>query len=377
VGQRVLNLRRCAINRRILSILTCLAGWLLLGLLLSACGGGGEDDNPVAAQRATAVPPTATPRSTALPDVPPAPELGQPERPLTLFFVPEGSRRAATDAADSLADYLGDELGLAVEVRLASDQSQALDAVCSGAPAAAWLDAFTAASAVERCGAEPVLTITRGRGSDATIGTSAELVTRTGIPSVRELAGRPFCRVEGEELTSWIAPGLILEAQGLDPFTDLGPIYTYPDAEEMIGALYRGECSAAAFVPDVFADLQNNPPRDLENAAGERVASEQLIAALTVLVPAADVSAPEGAWAGYPPNVIPYDILVFPPTSAIPAALRDQLVTSLEDFAGERDGQELLREVLDASGLLRLDAAAFEGFRAQVVQAGWDMAYTP
>lgn len=348
------------------------AAGLVISLALSACSGNQE---PVG-RHTTAVPVSPTPRATPLPDVPPVAPLGSEQRPLSLVFVlPEADQSAGASAVrQDLETWLLDELGLSVTVAFVENESEALRAVCTGTgdgtPAAAWMSAFSAMAAESGCNAEPALAVVRGTGTRAAVGTAVEIVGRAGLASLDALRGQAMCRATGEDdLTAWIYPSLLLTGAGVSPFTDMLAPQEYDTAVDVIRAIYTGDCAAAALPPGAYDDALD----DLEGATADR---EELEAAVTVLRPAGDVTPPQGAsWSGYDANVVPYDTLVFPPSGMLPTELRAQIVTALSDYAESRDGQALLRDFLNASGIITVEAADYGAFRAAVNQAHWDMTF--
>jgi ABC-type phosphate/phosphonate transport system substrate-binding protein len=310
--------------------------------------------------------------------VSPVAQLGSEDRPLTLAFVlPIDDRDTQTAAAaNDLETWLLGELGVTVSVTFVNNDSEALRAICSetedASPTAAWVSAFTVMAAESACGAEPVMGIVRGTGTRAAVGTAVELVGRAGLAALDALRGQAICRVAGEDdLSTWIYPTLLLTGAGVNPFTDMPAPREYESAADVVRAIYDGDCPAAALPPDVYDDALD----DLESSL-TGVSREQIEAAFTILRPAGDPAPPRGAsWSGYDTNVIPYDALVFPPSSVLPNELREQIVAALSEHAESRDGRDLLDTVLDASAVIAVDAGDFGAFRAVVNQANWDMTF--
>ncbi|WP_238626287.1 phosphate/phosphite/phosphonate ABC transporter substrate-binding protein [Aggregatilinea lenta] len=352
-----------------------LAG-LVLSLSLAACSGS---DEPVG-RRTTAVPVSPTPRATPLPDVSPVAPLGSEGRPLTLIFVQPGDTLTTGIAAvqQDVQAYLLDELGLSVAITFVENESEALRAVCigteDGMPAAAWMSAFSAMVAERDCDAEPALAVVRGTGTRAAVGMPVEIVGRGGIAALDALRGQAMCRVTGDEdLVAWVYPSLLLAGAGIDPITDMPAPLDYASAEDVIRAIAEGDCAAAALEPGAYDDALD----DLESTlpwSGGPANREELEAAVTVLRPAGDATAPRGtAWSGYAANVVPYDALVFPSSGVLSADLREQIGAALSGFADSRDGQAMLQDLLDASGLIPVDAADYGAFRSVINQAHWNM----
>ena len=355
-------------------------GVWVLSLVLVACGEADDSRRPTRVP--TRIPPTPTLRSTALPDVPEAPDIGDPERPIVIrIAVPDERKTSAVrQAAQQLAQLLTDELGLAFKVEL-TDEKSALDALCSGSPVMGWVSAFTYAAARQECEAIPLLAVKRGRMPTFTIGQSSEIVGRAEITDLSQMAGRIFCRSEAQDMAvSWVLPALQLGAAGVNPFVDLEAIRDYPDDPAVILALYAGKCDAAAFRPGDFNQaLQDAATRQTE-PTGEQPGYSDLTAALHVIVPAADTTAPAGTaqGAGFPASILPYEILVAAPESALPKGLRESIVERVENFFNDRaEGTSRTKRLLDADGILRVESKDYRPFVTMLEKAGWHMAFFP
>lgn len=285
--------------------------------------------------------------------------------------------RDARNAAIALQDLLSDRLERTARVEFV-DENQALDELCSGKPQAAWVNSFTYATAANRCGAEPVLAVTRGRLPDVTIGRSADIIASTEITSLSQLSGTPFCRSDEHDLfTTWIYPSLLLRAQNVNPMTDLAAALDYPDDLSLLAAIVDGPCAAGALpagdLDDLLVDLA------LALSAGERVITlDDLEEEFHILVPAGNTVPPaaESSSTVFARNVVPYDVLVFPPSMVIPGNIRDGIVDSIRDFFGDSvDGEEHLSDLLGASGVFAVGVNDYANFRALVISSGWDMTF--
>jgi len=336
--------------------------------------------------RPTAIPPTSTPRSTALPEVPEAPALGEPGRPIELQIVmPGGSPRG--DAVQIITDLEAELLGtldLTVDVTFAADESDALIAICNGStngnPSAAWISPFSLVVAEDTCGAVPVLALVQGTAPRARVGTSADIIAAARVQRLDQLAGQPFCRLSSQDLTSWLYPSLLLSAQGINPLTDLGPITDQANDVALLKAVYEGDCAAAALPAGEFDDLVDDLLDELADAQDEdAIERDDITAAVKVLIPAGDTAVPADldGWAGFGEHVIPFDVLVFPADHMIPAELREDIAGALESFFGSRTaGRARLAALFgDASQVMPVDPDDYGVFRSAMDQSGWNMAF--
>lgn len=356
-----------------------LSVWVL-SLVLVACGEADDSHRP--RRVPTRIPPTPTLRSTALPDVPEAPDVGAPERPIVIrIAVPDERKTSAIrQTAQQLAQLLTDELGLVFKIEL-TDEKSALDALCSGGPVMGWVSAFTYAAARQQCEAIPLLAVKRGRLPTFTIGQSSEIVGRVEIADLSQMAGRTFCRSEAQDMAvSWVLPALLLGASGVNPFVDLEAIRDYPDDPAVILALHAGECDAAAFRPGDFNRALQDAANVRTEPTGEQPGYSDLVAALHVIVPAADTTAPASTppGTGFPAGILPYEVLVSAPESALPQELRESIVERLENFFNDRaEGTSRTKRLLDADGILRVESKDYRPFVTMLEKAGWHMAFFP
>ena len=369
---------RCDIKHQATSSrLFVFAGLLLIAVLVAGCGGG-SDGSPT--HIPTRIPPTPTQRSTPLPGVQAAPVLGQGERQIVIQIAlygdepTEDARRIATQ----LQQQLRNDLDMEFTVTFANE-NDTFEALCSGAPVAAWVSPYTYVAAQERCGAVPALAIRRGRLPLVTVGQTAEILALSDINTMSQLRGRTFCRSDEQDVfTSWIFPGLVMNSQGIDPLTALGNVYDYPDDLTMLSALATGDCAAVSLPPERFDELLSELADSLSTTE-QPVSSSELADRITVLSPAGDVIYPADSlqWRGYPANVIPYETLVFPPSKTIPDDLRQRITEVVDEYLNDRtDGTQRQRDLLESTGVFDVDAGDFTRVQTLITNANVDMTFS-
>jgi ABC-type phosphate/phosphonate transport system substrate-binding protein len=355
-----------------------IAGLLILAFVVTGCGENNQTAVP-ATRPPTAIPPTPTPRSTPLPDVPEMPSLGDSRRPVGLVFVlPDGTNETRANTARTHLESYFSSQGITVDIQFAENDAAAFQAVCggSGNPAAVWASSFTVAQAQIQCDGIPALAVTRGQRTRASVGTTVDLVARAGIIDISGLAGQVFCRIDAQDFDTWVLPRLIMQSQGLNPMTDLAAVMDFEDSLEMLRAIYDGDCAAAAIPAGEFDDLLDELADSLDTEE-QPVTSSDLTDKMMVIVPAGDTDVPDEdtTWEGYATNVVPYEGLVFPPNYVLPATLRAQMTDAIVEFSAGRNGSELLTDLLDAVGIIRIDSTDYETFSTMLSSARWDMIY--
>jgi hypothetical protein len=347
---------------------------LILTFVIAGCQG---DSKARSTPLPTRVPVTLTPRSTPLPEVASAPIIGEGPRQIELLLTLFGDGRVDSDTQDianDLQQWLEDELELNVAVSF-TNETDALEILCSGAPRAAWVSAYTFVKAQQACGAVPVLAVQRGRSPRIVVGQTAEIISRAVIGDVEQLQGLTFCRSTDQDyFTGWVFPRLLLTAEGIDLNNDLSAVKEYPTLMEMGRALYLTDCNAIALPTGEFEGFLDDLAEEV-STEDNPISSSDLEDVIHILQPAGEVTYRPGTsrWQ-FDDGVIPYEVLVFAPNTVIPEALRDEMIDHIEAFFDDRaDGEERLDALLDATGLMRVDANSYSAFRSLVINAGWDM----
>ncbi len=241
---------------------------LISGLLLAACGGGGNA-TPIATTRPGS--PSPTPLSTALPTIIPQAQLGSLDRPFHLVMAAPTDNAVNSDLDTALlAAYLQNQTGVTVAIDLLASSGDALHQLCGGDAAFAWLDGAALLTALDKGCGTPALKI--ARGTDLSTGVKADLIVRVGSPiasaanatpsatpinakatptaanaisNAASFKGRDFCRLVDPDAVSWILPALAMRAAGLNPANDLKGVKLLPDSALMVQAVADGICVSA------------------------------------------------------------------------------------------------------------------------------------
>jgi phosphonate transport system substrate-binding protein len=93
---------------------------------------------------------------------------------------------------------------------------------------------------------------------------SGSILVRTdsGIESIEQLRGRPFCFVKRGSTSGWLMPRRELRNAGLDPDVDLGSIHYGQQHPATLKLLDKGACAGAAVFTSAWhdADRQRMSP---------------------------------------------------------------------------------------------------------------------
>jgi len=238
---------------------------------------------------ATPVPPTATPVPPAATPVPPTPtptppppvcaklpnmptvkagELGSPEKPIIITFVPSGDVPTITKAGNETVECLGKITGLSYKIEVGTSYAVSIEAMGAGKAHAGFLATFAAILAREKYGIEPALVASRAyatndldpdkdlKGTQQTF-YKGQFITKkgSGIKSIADLKGKTFCGVDATSTSGWIIPSINLKANGIDPAKDLKAVTYAGSHDNVVIAVYKGDCDAGA----TYVDARDAP----------------------------------------------------------------------------------------------------------------------
>lgn len=232
----------------------------------------------------TAVPPTATkpvPTATTAPaptaTVPPAKceklanmptvkagDLGSSDKPIIITFVPSGDVPTITKAGNDTVECLAKITGLSYKIEVGTSYAVSIEAMGAGKAHAGFLATFAAILAREKYGIEPALASTRAYTSGGESDPDKDLkgqqtdfykgqfITKkgSGIKTIADLKGKTFCGVDATSTSGWIIPSLNLKANGIDPAKDLKAVTYAGSHDNVVIAVYKGDCDAGATYVD-------------------------------------------------------------------------------------------------------------------------------
>ncbi|NIS79423.1 MAG: phosphate/phosphite/phosphonate ABC transporter substrate-binding protein [Anaerolineales bacterium] len=186
-------------------------------------------------------------------------ELGTEENPLIWVFVPSGEVDRVTAGGESMADLIFKETGLVVDIFVATDNTSAIEAMCSDPPKAHMgsLNTFSYIQAADRGCAEAALVSVRF--GSPTYNGQIFVHADSGYNEISELNGLTFCRDDAFSTSSWIIPSIELAAVGVE--------VTPKDAgshDAAVAGVYEGECDAGASYVDARSRIEEEHPDVME-----------------------------------------------------------------------------------------------------------------
>ena len=283
---------------------------LIMSMLLTACGAAATPtatfvpppkptDTPKPAPPVTAVPPTAIPPTvapTVAPTKPPVPtatpipakceklasamapkagELGAPDKPIVITFVPSVDVGLITKGGQAMAECLGKITGLTFKVEVGTSETASVEAMGGGKAQMGFLNTFAILLAKQKYDVDVALVAQRLYGPRKSDGTyfafdfdpdkvlagkltsyyKPEYFTKTGsgIKALTDMKGKSFCFTTASSTSGGIIPRAVFAALGIDPDKDMKSTYSGGHDKAAI-AVYQGDCDAGVAFMDVLTD---------------------------------------------------------------------------------------------------------------------------
>jgi phosphonate transport system substrate-binding protein len=357
-------------NRRLPFLLLALLA--TASLVMSACGAP-------AATPAPAEPPM-TEAPTAEPTEPPAMDIGTPEHPIKVLFVPSVDANVIVTGGEIMAAALNEATGLTFEVSVPTSYAATIEEMCaSPSDTIGFIPAFGYVLANDLCGVDVAFkAVRRGWGVYWTMFVVAR---DSDIDSIDDLDGKKWAYGDAGSTSGFLVPTVMLKEAGITP----GETLEAGGHPETVRAVYNGEADfGTAFYSPYAAPeggtkwargMDPEVPVDVESCALNEDKSQLLCEGYRVLDARANIREE------FPDVVakvrilmlspdIPNDTMSFGPD--FPADLRAQIETALAAFAeSEAWGTSIGNE--DFYGWSGLEAAAdadYDFIRLMVAESG-------
>jgi phosphonate transport system substrate-binding protein len=302
--------------------LLILASILLVGLT-AACQ-----------QQALVPPPAPEPEEEVQPT---APAEMMEEVSLTMSFVPSGDTQEIITGGEEIERLLEEETGYDITTNVATSYAAVVEAMCAENADIGWLNTFGYLVANEKCGVDVILGTVRF-GSPFYTG---QIIARadSGIESISDIEGKVMCWVEPLSTSGYIIPSLMLQAEGIDLEADLADTVMAGSHNNVVTAVYNGDCDAGATYVDARGTVEDEFPDVREKVV---VIAES----------------PE----------IPNDTVSVRPD--LPDDVVQNVQQALLAIADTEEGQEALFTVYEIEDLQEVDDSFYDAFRLTLDAAG-------
>jgi phosphonate transport system substrate-binding protein len=254
-----------------------------------------------------------------------------------MSFVPSGDTQEIITGGEALEAMLEEMTGYVIESNVATSYAAVVEAMGAGNAHIGWLNTFSYLLAHERYGVENILATVRFGNSYYT----GQIVAGadTGIESLADLAGKVMCWVDPLSTSGYIIPRVEIAAAGVNPDTDFANTVEAGSHNNVIIAVYNGECDAGA----TFVDARTNVESQLPD-----VMDRVLFIAESVPIPNDGVSL----------------------IADMPAEMAENIKNALLAIADTEEGQAALQTVYSIQTLVEADDSFYDAFRVQLDAAG-------
>jgi phosphonate transport system substrate-binding protein len=268
------------------------------------------------------------------------PKLGTEDNPIIMSFVPSGDTQEIIASGDQIAKMITDKTGLVVAANVGTDFAAVREAMGAGQAHIGWLNTFNYVLANEKYGVDVAL-VTERFGLTTYVG-QFNVRADSGITTLDDLKGKVMCWVDPNSTSGYIIPRIMLKANGIDPDTDFSKTVEAGSHNNVITAVYNGDCDAGVSYADARSSIEADFPDVKEKVVVLTTTSE-----------------------------IPNDSVSF--IKDFPADMRDQIVNALLEYAATDEGKEALNNLYSIAGLQKADDSFYDIFRADLSKAGMDI----
>jgi phosphonate transport system substrate-binding protein len=201
----------------------------------------------------------------------PAGQLGAPDKPIVITFVPSGDTGKITRAGTEMADCLTKMTGLTYKIEVGTSYATSIEALGANKAQVSFLATFAILLAQAKYQVEPALIALRKYNTNAVDPDKAmvgqlspyykgQFIAKkdSGIKSFADLKGKTFCFVTPNSASGDIIPRIIFKANGLDPDKDFKNTQYAGGHDKVAIAVYRGDCDAGVTFVDALSDAQYN-----------------------------------------------------------------------------------------------------------------------
>jgi phosphonate transport system substrate-binding protein len=268
------------------------------------------------------------------------PELGTADNPIIMSFVPSGDTQEIIASGDQLAQMITEKTGLIVEATVGTDFAAVREAMGAGQAHIGWLNTFNYVLANEKFGVDVGL-VTQRFGTSTYVG-QINVRADSGITTLEDLKGKVMCWVDPNSTSGYIIPRIMLKANGVDPDTDFSRTVEAGSHNNVITAVYNGDCDAGASYADARSSIEADFP-DVKEVV--------VVLATT--------------------TEIPNDSVAF--IKEFPAETREKIVNALIEISATPEGQAALETLYSIEALVAADDTFYDNFRADLSKAGIDI----
>ncbi len=249
-------------------------------------------------------------------------ELGTPEKPIRMMFVPSGDAQVILEGGQEIAQMLKKATGLYFSTSVATSYAAVIEAMGAEKVDIGWLATFSYVLARDKYDVELLLIVVRF-GKPFYRG---QIMVRadSGINTLADLQGKTFAYVDPASTSGHLYPKALLLSHGYDPDKFFAQTVFAGSHNAVVLALLKGEVDAgAAYEGSRLAVAKSHPD----------VLKKVRVIAYTQDIPNDTVTARKG----------------------LPIAIKNKISEGLKYIAKTPEGAKVLKRVYGISGLVDLD----------------------
>ena len=345
-----------------------------LSVILAACAPAAT---PVPTAAPTTAPtkapePTKAPAATVAPTVPAAActpmanpptakagELGSPDKPVVITFVPSGDTGKITKAGTAIADCLSKMTGLTFKIEVGTSFAASIEAMGAGKAQISFLNTVSAILAAQKYGVIPVVLALRKYATndvDPDKADAGKLLpvykgqfiasVASGIKGFDDLKGKTFCFVDPTSTSGYILPSIVLRGKGINPDKDFKAVINAGSHDNVAIGVYKGDCDAGVTYVNVLTDATANL-----KAKYPDILEKVTVFAVT--------------------DKIPNDGMQV--TKDLPAAIKDAVVASMLSISKDPGGAAMLTSLYNYNALQAVEPSVYDTFVKALKDSGFDL----
>ncbi len=256
---------------------------------------------------------------------------------LIMSFVPSGDTQQIITGGQAIERLLEEKTGYEIDTNVATSYAAVVEAMGAGNADIGWLNTFGYILAHEKYGVEVILATVRF-GQPYYTG-QIIVGADTGIETLADLKGKTMCWVDPLSTSGYVIPRVMLQAEGIDPDADFAKTVEAGSHNNVVIAVYNGDCDAGA----TYVDARNSVEKDFPD-----VKEKVKVIAESPKIPNDTVSVRKDL----PPEVV------------------ENIKNALLEIAQTEEGKAALKEVYEIEDLVEVDDSFYDGFRATLDAAG-------
>jgi phosphonate transport system substrate-binding protein len=358
----------------------------VLALVIAACGG--DEATTTTAEETTtttAAPTTTTTEATTTTTEAMAPEVGTPENPIQVLFVPSVEADVIVSGGEIMKQALEDATGLSFEVSIPTSYASTIEEMCASPEnTMGFIPGLGYVLASNRCGVDVAFKAIRFGWS---VYWAQILVPRdSDIQSIEDLEGKSWAFPDTGSTSGFMVPTLMFDEAGVTP----GEKVEAGGHPQAALAVYRGEADFATtfFSPPLMPDgswepgMEPDIPDDIVDTCAPSEDGSKLLCGADGGWRVLDARA--SARADAPDIVqkvkiltisdgIPNDTLSFGPE--FPADVRAQIESALVEFAQTDAWNESIgnQDFYGWTGIEPASDSEYDGLRRIVELVGYEL----